>query len=527
MPEIDYRALFEAVPGLYLVLLPNPPDFTIVAVSDAYLRATMTRRQEILGRGLFEVFPDNPDDPAATGVANLHASLQSVLERRAPHTMAVQKYDIRRPKSEGGGFEVRYWSPVNSPVLGLDGKVTLIIHRVEDVTEFIRVAEVGRQAQELQAEAEEKALASLLRAEGLQEANSQLRKLIAGRQKVEEALRESEERFRALADNIAQLAWLADGTGHIFWYNRRWYEYTGTTLAEMEGWGWKSVHHPDHIDRVVKRWSEHLRAGQFWEDTFPLRSKEGEYRRFLSRAFPIRDGEGRVVRWCGTNTDVEDLERAMEDLSQNRAEIETLNVRLRRAMAETHHRVKNNLQTISALVDMQLARWMGSVPAEELEKINHYIQFLAALHNVLTQEAKQNEDAEYLSVKAAMSRLEPLVISMGRGRQVRFDVEDVRLPVRHTTALAIIVNELVTNAVKHGAGEISVGFRVCERSAKLQVSDRGNGFPAGFAPHADGTTGLDLVQSLAVWDLDGCLEIANTAEGGARVTVEFPLKSSP
>ena len=109
----DFRALFESAPGLYLVL---NPDFRIVAVSEAYLRATMTSREAILGRGIFDVFPDNPDDAAATGVANLRASLESVRRKARTDTMAVQKYDVRRP--DGSGFEERYWSPQNSPVLG-------------------------------------------------------------------------------------------------------------------------------------------------------------------------------------------------------------------------------------------------------------------------------------------------------------------------------------------------------------------------------------------------------------------------
>lgn len=131
----DFRTLFEAAPGLYLVL---KPDFVIVAVTDAYLRATMTTREGILGRGLFEVFPDNPDDPNATGTRNLRASLERVLARRAPDTMAVQKYDVRRPASEGAVFEERYWAPINTPVLGSDGAVDYIIHNVEDVTELVR-----------------------------------------------------------------------------------------------------------------------------------------------------------------------------------------------------------------------------------------------------------------------------------------------------------------------------------------------------------------------------------------------------
>src|SRR6266404_5409021 len=101
-PASDFRTLFESAPGLYLVLTP---DLTIVAASEAYLRATMTRREKILGRDMFDVFPDNPDDPKCTATQNLGASFERVLAERKPHAMAVQKYDIRRPDTEGGGFE--------------------------------------------------------------------------------------------------------------------------------------------------------------------------------------------------------------------------------------------------------------------------------------------------------------------------------------------------------------------------------------------------------------------------------------
>ena len=138
----DFRVLFESAPGLYLVL---DAGLIIVAVSDAYARATLTRREDILGRGMFDIFPDNPDDPATEGVRNLRASLQRVLHTLAPDAMPVQKYDIRRPVEEGGGFEVRYWSPLNSPVLDSAGKLAWIIHRVEDVTEFMRLRQAGEE----------------------------------------------------------------------------------------------------------------------------------------------------------------------------------------------------------------------------------------------------------------------------------------------------------------------------------------------------------------------------------------------
>jgi signal transduction histidine kinase len=145
-PAPDFRALFQSAPGLYLVLTP---ELSIVAVSDAYLRATMTEREGILGRGIFEVFPDNPDDPNAAGVRNLRASLERVRRDRVPDAMPVQKYDIRRPESEGGGFEERFWSPVNSPILGPAGALAYIIHQVEDVTDFLRLRQHGAEQQQL------------------------------------------------------------------------------------------------------------------------------------------------------------------------------------------------------------------------------------------------------------------------------------------------------------------------------------------------------------------------------------------
>jgi signal transduction histidine kinase len=170
-PQPDFRMLFEGAPGLYLVLAR---DLRIVAVSNAYLRATMTSREAIVGRGIFDVFPDNPDDAQATGVNNLRASLESVLEFRRTDTMAVQKYDVRRPEAEGGGFEERFWSPQNSPVFGPDGQVRFIIHRVEDVTEFVRLRQAGRERAELTKALQDMESEIYLRAQEVASANRSL-----------------------------------------------------------------------------------------------------------------------------------------------------------------------------------------------------------------------------------------------------------------------------------------------------------------------------------------------------------------
>jgi len=201
LPAPDFKALFEGAPGLYLVLAP---DFRIVAVSEAYLRATMTERAAILGRALFDVFPDNPDDPAADGVRNLRASLQRVLQFKRPDTMAVQKYDIRKPDSEGGGFEVRYWSPRNSPVFGANGNIAYIIHRVEDVTEFIRLKQQGDErdkvAQELRDRAGQMEAEIYMRAREVKEAKERL---------------EEEQRLRQM-QKMEAVGHLTGGIAHDF-----------------------------------------------------------------------------------------------------------------------------------------------------------------------------------------------------------------------------------------------------------------------------------------------------------------------
>jgi PAS domain S-box-containing protein len=301
----DFRELFEQAPGLFLVLSPN---LTIVAVSNAYLAATMTARENIVGRKLFDVFPDNPEDPQATGVRNLAASLDTVLKTKAEHRMAVQKYEIRRPEQNGGGFEVRFWSPLNSPVLDTAGNVRFIVHRVEDVTDLVRLRpereQRDQQAQDLEAEVLKKTgelgtLTALLQAE--------------------RAARHTEEEFRQLADGIPQLAWMARNDGWVYWFNRRWFDYTGTTPEEMSGWGWQSVHDPDILPAVLQKWRASIETGSRFEMIFPLRGGDGRFRPFLTLVTPLRDETGEVIRWFGTHTDISEQ---IDEQARNRRALE-------------------------------------------------------------------------------------------------------------------------------------------------------------------------------------------------------------
>jgi PAS domain S-box-containing protein len=196
----DFGAVFDATPGIHLVLAADPPRFTMLAASDERLAATRTTREGTLGRPLFEVFADaNPENAEPSGVANLRASLEAVLRTRAPHTMAVQRYDLPRPD---GTWEVRYWAPRNVPVLGPDGGVRYLLHHVEDVTEAMRREEAHDRLRDEYAESEGGRLA-------LADANARLQdqqlELELANQQLQEQAAELEQQAEALQSAVAQL----------------------------------------------------------------------------------------------------------------------------------------------------------------------------------------------------------------------------------------------------------------------------------------------------------------------------------
>jgi len=136
------------------------------------------------------------------------------------------------------------------------------------------------------------------------------------RKQAEEALRESEERFRTLANALPQLAWIARPDAYIYWYNQRWYEYTGTTPEQMEGWGWQRVHDPDVLPKVLEQWQASIATGQPFDMVFPLRGADGHFRQFLTRVVPLKDAEGHVLQWFGTNTDITERKQSEEALRE-------------------------------------------------------------------------------------------------------------------------------------------------------------------------------------------------------------------
>jgi PAS domain S-box-containing protein len=145
---------------------------------------------------------------------------------------------------------------------------------------------------------------------------------ITERKRTEAALHESERQFGTMVNTIPQLAWMANADGHIFWYNQRWFDYTGTSLVHMEEWGWRSVHDPEFLPVVLERWQTSIATGEVFEMEFPLRAADGHFGWFLTRVFPFKDAEGQVVRWFGTNTDLSEQRKAADEISRLNANLE-------------------------------------------------------------------------------------------------------------------------------------------------------------------------------------------------------------
>lgn len=267
-------------------------------------------------------------------------------------------------------------------------------------------------------------------------------------------LGESRQQFEALSQTIPQLAWMADAKGWIYWYNRRWYEYTGTDFEQMQGFGWQSVHHPDHVDRVSENYRASFGAGVEWEDTFPLRGADGKYRWFLSRAAPLRDASGEIVLWSGTNTDVTEQREANE--------------RIALLMQEVNHRARNMLAMIQAIVRQTMRETDPEVTAALCQRI----EALSANHDLLSEQ------------KWGGVALRDIVVSqirhLGELAERRIDLDgpdDLLLEPQAAQAIGLAIHELATNAFKYGAlsndaGRVAIGWKLVDGNAGRRLSLR-------------------------------------------------------
>jgi two-component sensor histidine kinase len=212
-------------------------------------------------------------------------------------------------------------------------------------------------------------------------------------------------------------------------------------------------------------------------------------------------------------------------LRERQKEIEDLNQRLQRAIMESHHRIKNNLQVLIALVDaMRLDDESGT---QALARLARHIRGLATLHDILThQTSTPGAPLDSVSARVALERLIPAMANVLTPRTITLDADEVELSLKQISSLSLLVNELVSNAIKHGDGAIHVSLKQEESQLRLDVYNDGPGFPASFDPTRSGSIGLSLIESIGTWDLAGTLAYENTPTG-AHVQLSFPPPDTP
>jgi PAS domain S-box-containing protein len=326
------------------------------------------------------------------------------------------------------------------------------------------------------------------------------------RARVTTELRESEHRFRALANSIANLAWMARPDGWIYWYNDQWYAYTGTTPADMEGWGWERVHDPSVLPAVKTRWQESIASGTPFEMVFPLRGADGQFRRFLTRVNPVRDSRGNVVQWFGTNTDVENERRATEanaellaeqvlarnQVNQLREAAEAANRAKDEFLAMLGHELRNPLSPI--LTALQLMKLRGSDASErertvierQVTHLTRLVDDLLDVSRIARGKVELKEELVELAevVAKAIEMTSPLLEQ--RTHTLELQVPRSGLPIRgDATRLSQVTSNLLTNAAKYtpAGGHITVRGSEEDGQVVLRVRDTGIGIAADALPH--------------------------------------------
>jgi PAS domain S-box-containing protein len=329
--EQRFREMVEKAP---VAISVNRGDNLVFDVVNEKMLQLLGKSKEIIGKPFLEVMPEMVDQPITDVLYN-------ILDKGEP----INGNEELVPIKKGDIWEERYFNFVYTPLIE-EGKVVGIMDVATEVTEQVKARKI---------------------------------------------IEESQQQFYSLANSITQLAWIADEAGWIYWYNDRWYEYTGTTLEEMKGWGWEKVHHPDHINRVVSFVKEAWGKDEPWELIFPLRRHDGVYRWFLTRGVPVHNKEGKVVQWIGTNTDIDD-QKQVEELLEQRVKERTMELEIRNKELEqfthvSHHDLQEPLRKIAMFTDMvkaEAAQKLSEASQIRLQKVSDAaFRMSTALRDVL------------------------------------------------------------------------------------------------------------------------------------------------
>lgn len=362
--------------------------------------------------------------------------------------------------------------------------------------------------------------------------------------KADAASRIDDGSFREIADHLPSLCWLADADGYIFWYNRRWYDYTGASPADMEGWGWQSVHDPVQLPGVLERWTCSIATGKRFEMVFPLRGADGIFREFLTRIEPICDARGKVLRWLGTNTDISEqksVERALVEANVRHdllaAEQMTILSQLAQALEakevllhEVNHRVKNSLQLVTSLLALQSAQIADPAVKQSMLDARARVGVVASIHQRLYS-TSEHDRVDFTAYLEEMARETLAAIGGQPNIDMNFiaDSGPVVIVLDKAVPLALVVSELVTNAVKYAftqetKGCIDIMLNSTPTALKITVRDNGVGLSQDFNIARSSGLGMRIVRSL-MKQLRGEVT-ATRLDRGTEFSLDVPLAAA-
>ncbi|MDF3036776.1 MAG: hypothetical protein K0S28_2050 [Paucimonas sp.] len=483
------HSLFQQAPGMMAVL--RGPDHVFEIANDAYYR--FVKRRDVIGKNIREVFPDLAgqvffdllDRVYATGERYLGMNVRIVLQ----------------PDPEKD-TEERFFNFVCEPIRDAANQVTGIFYEGFDVTENMRITA---------------------------------------------ALRESEAKFRTIADAMPQMVWSTLPDGYHDYYNQQWYDFTGAPPGSTDGEGWNDRFHPEDQARAWNTWKHSLETGETYEIHYRLRHHSGQYRWVLGRALPLRNDEGKIVRWMGTCTDVHDQKLTEEELK-------AVNRRKDEFLAMLAHELRNPLAPIST------AAQLLKISATDERRVTHASDIIARQVTHMTKLVDDlldvsrvtrglvDLDIEPVDIKlvvaSAVEQAQPLIEARNHSLNIRMGSAHTLVNGDRTRLVQILTN-ILNNAAKYTpqGGEITLSVCVDKTQVEISVSDNGIGIEKDLLPRifelftqaertpdrAQGGLGLGLalVKSITQMHGGGVRAFSEGVGKGTTVSVTLPRLSEP
>lgn len=431
-PGTETLKALETAPNMYLVL---SPDLYILTASDEYLEATQSKREVIVGKHIFEAFPDNPSLPDADGVENINASLQEVLKTKKPHYMRIQRYDV--PDIENPGqFIQRYWDPSHTPVFTPDGEIHYIIQLATNVTERVL-------------------------------ANQALAKqMIANKQ-----LEVSEQHFRHLADIVPAKISNALPSGEVTFFNQKWLDYSGMTFEDLRDFGYHQMMHPDEIATFQTQLTEAAMTGVPLESEMRFKDINGNYRWHLNIASPILNADGEITMWVGSTTDIQRIKE--EDQRKNDF------------IGMVSHELKTPITSLNAYLQMLQAKakkaddtfTLGALD-QSVKQVKRMTTMINGFLNVSRLESgKINIDKQRFDMAELVKEAEAETIPMYSSHKIIFAPVAETFVNADRDKIGQVISNLISNAIKYSKPD-SVVYVACvtiNGRAVVSVTDEGIG----------------------------------------------------